>query len=39
MTIDGSDARDFDDAIYCDAREGGDGWDLYVAIADVSHLR
>jgi len=35
MTIDGSDARDFDDAVYCS--EENSGWRLIVAIADVSH--
>lgn len=34
MTIDGADARDFDDAVY--AEKSGNGWRLYVAIADVS---
>ncbi len=35
VTIDGEDARDFDDAVYC-ARDGR-GWRLVVAIADVAY--
>lgn len=36
VTIDGEDARDFDDAVYCQPASRN-GWTLYVAIADVSH--
>ena len=43
ITIDGEDARDFDDAVYCEDINVGrgqrhrPGWRLLVAIADVSH--
>ena len=42
-TIDGDDARDFDDAVYCEPAvvsgrgKKPNGWRLLVAIADVSH--
>ncbi|MCK3658390.1 exoribonuclease R [Pasteurellaceae bacterium Pebbles2] len=35
VTIDGEDARDFDDAVHC--RKEKNGWRLWVAIADVSY--
>ena len=35
VTIDGEDARDFDDAVFC--KKTPKGWKLLVAIADVSH--
>ncbi|PWC39068.1 ribonuclease R [Azospirillum sp. TSO35-2] len=40
VTIDGSDARDFDDAVWAEADDdpaNPDGWHLLVAIADVSY--
>ncbi len=36
VTIDPDDARDHDDAVYVAARPDG-GWDVTIAIADVSH--
>ena len=36
VTIDGADARDFDDAVYGQSTQ--DGWKLWVAIADVSYF-
>jgi len=35
ITIDGADARDFDDAVYC--MKADNGWRLLVAIADVAN--
>ncbi|NNJ98180.1 MAG: ribonuclease R [Gammaproteobacteria bacterium] len=39
VTIDGEDARDFDDAVYCEPVKGiaRSGWRLIVAIAEVAH--
>ncbi|MFD0966788.1 ribonuclease R [Seminibacterium arietis] len=36
VTIDSEDARDFDDAVFCQPERNG-GWRLWVAIADVSY--
>jgi len=37
VTIDGEDARDFDDAVFAERAADGQGWHLIVAIADVAH--
>ena len=40
VTIDGADARDFDDAVFAepdDRKDNPGGWHLIVAIADVAH--
>ena len=37
VTIDGEDARDFDDAVFAERDEVSGGWHLLVAIADVAH--
>ncbi|BBK32533.1 RNAse R [Stella humosa] len=38
VTIDGADARDFDDAVWAEPAGGSDGgWNAVVAIADVAH--
>ena len=36
VTIDGADARDYDDAVFAESRPDG-GWRLIVAVADVAH--
>ena len=36
VTIDGADARDFDDAVFAEPAKAG-GWRIMVAIADVAH--
>ena len=37
VTIDGKNAKDFDDAVYAEKLEDTNGWRVIVAIADVSH--
>jgi Exoribonuclease R len=38
ITIDGEDAKDFDDAVYLEGSEKDNNYKLYVAIADVSYF-
>ena len=37
ITIDGADARDFDDAVFAEPDRDSAGWHIVVAIADVAH--
>jgi ribonuclease R len=37
VTIDGENAKDFDDAVYAEKLSNNKGWKILVAIADVSH--
>ena len=38
VTIDGEDAKDFDDAVYAEQSSQKDEWRILVSIADVSHF-